>query len=378
MNSWGLGVLRSTGFVWGSAEVLASDLGCERVCARRWHETVLARVQRDARNAEEEVPRWFEQEVMPWVRKQVSRQLPPARGALWLRYLDDAISETAAYVRFLLSGSQVFQVARHLQGQQEFLDIERPLVVPTTLPYPTFFLALEPHPAFAIWDDCRGPEFIDGCFVSQLAEGDLDLTFTVRGEQAAVGLPGVSVRLPSSGGSTQPSIVDLVSGHARRQEPKLDDAPPATGLTQRWKRQQAEATASLRRQTVGREQATAFAVNRVLKMLDLLSHLPRQDASSPLRGSAPCLEARQRVQPASAAPAAPRTIELALKPMPGAPSGVGHFRASGPVTPHWRRSHWRHQPCGPGRSERRLVRVESTRVGEGSSPPGKHRYTVNA
>lgn len=36
--------------------------------------------------------------------------------------------------------------------------------------------------------------------------------------------------------------------------------------------------------------------------------------------------------------------------------GPPHGGGSGPeVKPHWRRGHWAHQPCGPGRAERRLV-----------------------
>jgi hypothetical protein len=32
------------------------------------------------------------------------------------------------------------------------------------------------------------------------------------------------------------------------------------------------------------------------------------------------------------------------------------------VTPHWRRGHWRWQPCGPGRQERRRVAIPSVLV----------------
>jgi hypothetical protein len=32
------------------------------------------------------------------------------------------------------------------------------------------------------------------------------------------------------------------------------------------------------------------------------------------------------------------------------------------VTPHWRRGHWRAQPCGPGRSERRRVAIPAVLV----------------
>jgi hypothetical protein len=32
------------------------------------------------------------------------------------------------------------------------------------------------------------------------------------------------------------------------------------------------------------------------------------------------------------------------------------------VSPHWRRGHWRSQPCGPGRSERRRVAIPSVQV----------------
>ena len=32
------------------------------------------------------------------------------------------------------------------------------------------------------------------------------------------------------------------------------------------------------------------------------------------------------------------------------------------VTPHWRRGHWRSQPCGPGRSERKRVAIPAVLV----------------
>ena len=32
------------------------------------------------------------------------------------------------------------------------------------------------------------------------------------------------------------------------------------------------------------------------------------------------------------------------------------------VSPHWRRGHWRWQPCGAGRSERRRVAIPSVLV----------------
>jgi len=32
------------------------------------------------------------------------------------------------------------------------------------------------------------------------------------------------------------------------------------------------------------------------------------------------------------------------------------------VKPHWRRGHWRSQPCGPGRSERRRIAIPSVLV----------------
>jgi hypothetical protein len=32
------------------------------------------------------------------------------------------------------------------------------------------------------------------------------------------------------------------------------------------------------------------------------------------------------------------------------------------VSPHWRRGHWRWQPCGPGRQERRRVAIPSVLV----------------
>ena len=39
-------------------------------------------------------------------------------------------------------------------------------------------------------------------------------------------------------------------------------------------------------------------------------------------------------------------------------NGVGGWT----VKPHWRRGHWRLQPCGPGRSERRRIAIPSVLV----------------
>ena len=38
------------------------------------------------------------------------------------------------------------------------------------------------------------------------------------------------------------------------------------------------------------------------------------------------------------------------------------------VAAHWRRGHWRRQPFGPGRAERKLIRIRPVWVGAG--PPG--------
>jgi hypothetical protein len=40
------------------------------------------------------------------------------------------------------------------------------------------------------------------------------------------------------------------------------------------------------------------------------------------------------------------------------------------VTPHWRKGHWRWQPCGPGRSERRRIAIPSVLV-------NGHKMVVN-
>lgn len=50
---------------------------------------------------------------------------------------------------------------------------------------------------------------------------------------------------------------------------------------------------------------------------------------------------------------------------------------SGPAT-HLRRAHWRLQPVGPGRAERRVVRVAATVVGAGRAPRGEAVYRVPA
>lgn len=175
MNGWGLGPMRSTGLVWGDGELLKSELGCERIRARRWHESLLTHLLQEQSEDGAAACDWFAEDVLPWVRKQAARMVHRGRAALWLRYLDDVQAETEAYVRFVLGGSQVFRIAPHLQHQEDFLDVERKLTLPVSLPYPSFFLALERHPTFAVWDDVRAPECVDGCFVSQLPDGTLDL-----------------------------------------------------------------------------------------------------------------------------------------------------------------------------------------------------------
>lgn len=376
MNGWGLGPMRSTGLVWGNDALLGSELGCERVRARRWHESLLAQLQRDQTDGGVAACDWFAEEVLPWIRKQAARAVHRTSGALWLRYLDDLDAETAAYVRFVLGGSQVFRIAAHLQHREDFLDVERKLTLPALLPYPSFFLALERHPAFAVWDDVRAPEPVDGCFVNRLPDGSLDLHFTLRGDQTASGLPGVGVRLPTAGDGVPTTVRAWASQSLQGQEPMLEDTPPSAEVAVRWQRERELAMAALQRQTAAREHAVACALNRVLKLLDLLSELQRQDTALSVRGLSPTTEARLLAMRARSAPAAPRTIELALKPVPGLPFGVGHFRATRPVAPHWRRSHWRHQPCGPGREQRKLVRIQSTQVGAVEPLADERRYSV--
>jgi hypothetical protein len=43
------------------------------------------------------------------------------------------------------------------------------------------------------------------------------------------------------------------------------------------------------------------------------------------------------------------------------------------VTPHWRRGHWRWQPCGPGRSERRRIAIPSVLVNAHKLVGEQHR-----
>jgi hypothetical protein len=40
----------------------------------------------------------------------------------------------------------------------------------------------------------------------------------------------------------------------------------------------------------------------------------------------------------------------------------GNGKGGWTVKPHWRRGHWRLQPCGPGRSERRRIAIPSALV----------------
>src|SRR5260370_5002034 len=46
----------------------------------------------------------------------------------------------------------------------------------------------------------------------------------------------------------------------------------------------------------------------------------------------------------------------------GEGSAEGNGSGGWTVTPHWRRGHWRAQPCGPGRSERRRVAIPAVLV----------------
>jgi len=375
MNGWGLGLMRGTGLVWGNGELLGSELGCERVRARRWHEPLLARLQQGPAGDGAATTAWFAAEVLPWIRKQAAKGLHRGLEALWLRYADDVQAETEACVRFLLGGSQIFRITAHLQHREDFLDVDRVLTLPDTLPYRSFFLALERHPAFAVWDDVRAPEFVDGCFVNELSDGSLHLFFTLRGDQASSGLPGVGVHLPKSGGDMPTTIRAWVTRCVQASEPALD-APPLPELTSRWQRERELAMPVLQRQTAAREHAIACAVNRVLKLLDLLTRLQRQDAALSVPGLSPRTRAQLQETRTRSMPAAPRAVELMLTPVSGMPFGVGHFRATSTVAPHWRRSHWRYQPCGSGREQRRLVRIESTQVGHAVPLESGRNYAV--
>lgn len=46
----------------------------------------------------------------------------------------------------------------------------------------------------------------------------------------------------------------------------------------------------------------------------------------------------------------------------GEVGGDGNDKGGWTVTPHWRRGHWRWQPCGPGRSERKRIAIPSVLV----------------
>lgn len=160
-------------------------------------------------------------------------------------------------------------------------------------------------------------------------------------------------------------------------EPVLDAPPPLPELTNRSQRERELAMPMLQRQTAAREHAISCAVNRVLKLLDLLARLQRQDAGMSAPGLSPTTRAQLHAMRNRSMPAAPRVVELMLAPVSGMPFGVGHFRATSPVAPHWRRSHWRYQPCGPGREQRRLVRIESTQVGPAIPLESRREYAVH-
>lgn len=60
-----------------------------------------------------------------------------------------------------------------------------------------------------------------------------------------------------------------------------------------------------------------------------------------------------------------RTIKLRKSAQDAERESLG-LAPTGTVQAHFRRSHWRWQPCGPGRQERKLIRVREHIVGKGT------------
>ncbi|MCP5285420.1 MAG: hypothetical protein H6933_11015 [Burkholderiaceae bacterium] len=288
-------------------------------------------------------------------------------GVTCLRYLDDVELEAVAYVSFLQAGSQVFTMSRWVQEGASFLDVDRPVALPSVLPYESFFLALERHGAFTVWDSVRPGESVDGCFVRRLPGGELELYFTLRGEQSATGLPGVGLTLTPADVMGQRSVRNVVEAALRNQQQVLAqvELPKEPFHRQQVERQQAQTAAAIELQTTGRLMPIAYAVNRVLKLLEKFAELQRQDRRPQWMRPRTAAERRKdEAREMRAAPRPPHAVKLSLTAVPGAPEGFGHYRVQQEAPlPHWRRAHWRDQPCGPGRAERRRVLIEPTRVG---------------
>jgi hypothetical protein len=71
-----------------------------------------------------------------------------------------------------------------------------------------------------------------------------------------------------------------------------------------------------------------------------------------------------------------RTVQLHLSEPIALGGGIAYQRVVGRIAEHWRRAHWRHQPCGPGGHDRRLVRIREAHVGAGALRSSSHRYVL--
>ena len=76
MTGWVSGLMCCTGLAWGKRRLLRSDLGCERVKTRRWHQPLLSVLQQDPTERSATALGWFPDEVLPSIRKQVAKATP--------------------------------------------------------------------------------------------------------------------------------------------------------------------------------------------------------------------------------------------------------------------------------------------------------------
>ena len=363
----------------GGARLLHSPLGCERVMARPWAKELSSRAQA-ARGLRwlDSVAAWFDEVVAPRVAHGVQADRSASFRAMCHLPLMDLREEALAYAAFVRAGSQVFTLSDEYVFRVGYVEGDSPFSVPGELPYPAFFLAFRGRASMAISDDIRPEEECDGCFVRRGARGELHLFVTyARLGESSTGWPGAALTLPPS---HEPALGlrQFVEDDLRRRglDVRKLREPARRGLNGLTVAQVDRMAGLLSYQREVRVWAVASATRLVLRALESL-----QDVRPQARTAEQSNESRQPPAlpaPPLQAPTAPahRTVNLHLSEPVVVIAGVSHQRAAVSIAEHWRRAHWRRQPCGPGRRDRQLIRVREARVGTGATRESSHIYVV--
>lgn len=361
------------------SSLLQSGLGCERFMVRPWAEELTLRAQaaRGPR-ALDAVAAWFDEAIAPRAAQAVQADRSAVFRAMCHLSLMDLREEALAYAAFVRAGSQVFTLSDEYVFNVGYAEGDPPFTVPSELPYPALFLAFRGRASMTISDGIRPEDGCDGCFVRTGAREELHLLFTFKRDgDRATGLPGASLRL-SPRQNAALGLRQHVEDELRRRGLdvwKLRE-PARQGQNGLTVAQVDRMAGLLSYQREVRGWAVSSAARLVLRSLESLRDLPVQAQSKRQSGDSP--------QPLrdSAAPYSPaqdshrRTVRLRLSQQALVCNGIGHQRVVGSISEHWRRAHWRRQPCGPERTDMRLVRVREARVGKNRASDASRTYVV--